>query len=296
MRNKKFVILSLCLVMILGILSFTGCTKGDIYNINIDLQGKTMVYETVSHKALPSCALVRIKNGLTEYITVGAFVTADGDLLIDGAMIPADYNQKDWSIEVRVWQSNDTYKSYAAIFDNINGMLGGVIDQSGLAIIKLITTDKFTPVDIAKTETVAMGEDLLAVSVLREGKSAELIVFEGIVSNTGFGDCGHISTEAKRDFEYLMMTVGGHFNPLSAPERSQMHINDTMHSRPSDFMAVSDAILFDLNGDFVGFNRLKLVDIGTDNENIVHNISYAVKSDVVVHELQKAGILKGDKV
>ncbi len=316
MKNKLKYTVVLAIVLTLALLALTGCVKTNTkYNINgID----SIVISDAVDEVLESCVVVetiyrsnKYGSSNTLYYCIGIAVS-ENKILVPRQAIP-----KKTALNMT---SSTNYLAYVAGQDKTIALeyLSGdnsYLSEYGFSILSVYNSQengiKLKPIKFGNSNvTIANGNDnennlnigqvLFGVELLLpdrihiESKADDFykVISANVAANgmhIGVGSAAHHPENISDIMKDNTFTTQGYFSK-SDPYDSGDYPHDYDLLSNDKLYALTDTMLFNSKGEFVGLNYLRRTDSTSSNEHVVAGIGYALKSNIIKSILQKQNI------
>lgn len=283
MKNKIFKNVLLAFLISLALLTLTGCSKNE--NIKIVVADGQMTMSAVCEKTMKSCAQVEFSytvgyGNVQKYYCIGIAISENQLLVPKQAIyseVPLAHN-----IVARVYNSQvDVQMEKDIITSN---KLAGY--QNGSVYVLKIKNDaqtKFEPVTFAKNE-VNSGDVLLGIDCMPLSKGIEdgtewIRAFENIVSAPTI----HLPNIEDSSFTQMFkksFIVNAFVTKTESPYKDIFEEDFGRTFR----LSLSNAFLFNLQGEFVGHLFSRSVSGNVNNEN-TFGVAYAYKASEIKNNL-----------
>lgn len=311
MKNKVKLIVTLAVLLTLALLALTGCTT-TIRDYKLDDIGLITISDAIED-SLESCVVVEVmQSGQTYYYSVGVAVN-ENTIICPKQTMPANSLSTTnhflpsnlYSIKGRLYEKTGRFNlEYSK---SINSLLEY---DAAFWVFKVADSNvKLTPVKFAQTkennDIIALGEMLFGVEILlpsykvwedtaRENipTSEYLKVISAMVSSKSMQIGTYGPSQLKDVLKEISFTTQGYFN--KSDYDTYMSGWNVLHYYSSlgnvSNYALTNNMLFNKNGEFVGLNYLKRVDEGEKNGQVVIGIGYACKSNSIKTILESVGV------
>lgn len=279
MKNKQKLMVSLAVLLTLALLTLVGCVR---VNTNYDLSniGTVKISDAID-SVLPSCVVVDVKKYFTSenaYSCVGV-VVEDDKIIVPAQAIST---KSGYTYSARLYGSNQTIELENDFVLN---------KEIGVCVLTVKTRNvKLSPVKFGDSDSLAIGETLFGIGYdapiisAQEPISTEtadyMLAIKAIVSSkimSGAESGAESKFVLPEDMCKATYTIQGNFNP-SAPVAYTHYFSNIKLTRN---LSLTDYILFNEAGEFVGLSYLRFVDETFNNNDVTLGIGYACKSNSI---------------
>lgn len=312
MKNKLKWAVSLAVILTLALLAFTGCvTEKRTYDIS-DIG--TVTLTDAADDALSSCVVVEVmKSGMSYYYSVGLAVT-ENLIIVPRQTIPIikvmEYIaiNENYSYRGRVCGGTGTF---ALEYDvDLNNTLWND-DNCGFNILRVTGDTKLTPIKFAPAGTdgdiVRLGELMFGVEITipdsnvwgnysAKTPAAEYLRIMSVLVSSRDAQMGKLDGQKPFGVPYLVFNNTFTTNAYLSKSDYDTYMKrwDATHGfellSSSAEYSLTNCMLFNVKGEFVGINYMRKTDNGDSNANVVAGIGYACRSNAIASILNKLNV------
>lgn len=316
MKNKLKWFVSLAILFTLALLAFTGCeTETRRYNLE---QVSIVTMSDAIEDVLSSTVVVEvIENDSTRYYSVGVAVT-EKLIVVPKQTIPLTEVLDNVFPRV-VFKGKSTSQTqrfdlkYESRYNNFS------VDDCGFVVLSVVDSNiklnpvKFASVNTESNDIIGFGELMFGVQILLPDSNCW---GTSVTSTANTPASEYFSTIPVMVSSKQMMT--GNFDPYTQLELSEKMVDSTFttqgYFQKSDFdtysnfltiyklhhgfkkvsdskdFCLTNCMLFNKAGEFVGINYMRRSDNEGNNEHVVAGIGYACRSNSIKDLLKSKGI------